>query len=1147
MGISISAYRATIGLFTNRRKQGRIVKCPKSFFTNSRHNFSFGVMEWSLYLCKEKLYKKNIDSMIILRNVIAGSLILQMLIILSCDVHKNPGPARQFSICHANIRSIRSRDHLLHVRCDLAGNFDIITLSETWLTTRDDSNNFALIGYQKPFRRDRSTDDGYGGVMAWVADHVPVKRRRDLEIVDIEIIWLEICQNNVTLLLGVVYRAPNTGQDFWESLLDNIKFINETNLSRIILTGDFNADPSTRHGQLFQAFIEENSFTAFVNEPTRVTDVSATLLDQCITNFPPLIQKCEVIAPVGNSDHCTIAIYCRNEVIKEKPYKRTMWQFNDESFEHFRNAVQAFRWEDQFANSKDDLDICCQEWNDTVLEIAKSIIPHKNVLVRPNDKPWYNNQLRKLKRKMDRSFAKCKLTKLPSDYAMFKRLRSEYQNEIERCKKLYDESRYADLSSKALRNTKKWWSLLKAVYHNAQVYVSIPPLHYGNRIVTDTKEKAELFNNAFISVSKVDDSQATLPDFGNFAPHAPVLEKIVITDSEVEDQIRLLDCNKAYGPDDISPHFLKHGGVALRQSLTRIFNQSLAIGKFPSMWKKSHVIPVHKKGDQSDVNNYRPISLISVVAKVFERIVFKHVFNFFHDNFVLSVHQSGFQPGRSTVTQLIEVYHTFCQAVDANKEIRVVFLDITKAFDKIWHKGLIYKLRKCGIGGCLLQWFCDYLHERMQRVVISGQYSSWEHVTAGVPQGSVLGPLLFLVFINDVTSVVENSKIRLFADDTCLFIEVDDRNEAALKISHDLSNIHDWSTKWLVDFSPSKTKSLIVSNKKDANLNPPVLFNNVIIDEVSSYKYLGLHFASNLRWNSHIDAVTKNAHMRLNRMLPLKWKLDRGTLETMYNVLVLSCMQYASVVWGGTYDSDILKLERLHIEGLRLITGATARSNIANIYGETRCKDIRNMCNDAMLSLMYKIKHNDCPPYLANLLPPETQEVSHHDLRNKHNITVPYNRLECLKRSFFPRAIALWNKLPMSSRNLPSYESFKRHLKPPKTDLNTLYYYGQRWPAVHHTRMRLGCSKLNYDLCFNLRVIDRSTCRCGAHLENAHHYLTMCPLYQDHRTIMQRSVQQVTNFNVKVLLYGDSNLSLDDNILVFQSVHKFIIDSNRFN
>ena len=217
------------------------------------------------------------------------------------------------------------------------------------------------------------------------------------------------------------------------------------------------------------------------------------------------------------------------------------------------------------------------------------------------------------------------------------------------------------------------------------------------------------------------------------------------------------------------------------------------------------------------------MSLLSTVSKVFEKIVFKYVYNHLKDNFVLTDFQSGFLPGRSTVTQLIEVYHMFCSSIDNEKEVRVIFLDIAKAFDRVWHKGILHKLQKAGIDGNLLLWFESYLSDRRQRVVNNGQTSEWGDISAGVPQGAVLGPSSFLIYINDLSSEVTHCNIRFFADDTCLFI-VDDREESVAKINADLEQINKWSKKWLVTFSPSKTKSLIVSNKSDRELNPPVIF-----------------------------------------------------------------------------------------------------------------------------------------------------------------------------------------------------------------------------------------------------------------------------------------------------------------------------------
>ena len=193
--------------------------------------------------------------------------------------------------------------------------------------------------------------------------------------------------------------------------------------------------------------------------------------------------------------------------------------------------------------------------------------------------------------------------------------------------------------------------------------------------------------------------------------------------------------------------------------------------------EKGNVTPIHKKDDKSKCNNYRPVSILSALSKLFEKIVFKYVYNFLHQHGLLTEFQSGFIPGDSTVHQLAYLYHTFSKALDDKKDVRIVFCDMTKAFDKVWHEGLLFKLSRIGIRGMLLKWFLDYLHNRLQRVVIRGQSSEWGEIKAGVPQGSVLGPLLFLIYINDIVNGV-NSSIRLFADDTTLYLSVNDDEDS---------------------------------------------------------------------------------------------------------------------------------------------------------------------------------------------------------------------------------------------------------------------------------------------------------------------------------------------------------------------------------
>ena len=247
---------------------------------------------------------------------------------------------------------------------------------------------------------------------------------------------------------------------------------------------------------------------------------------------------------------------------------------------------------------------------------------------------------------------------------------------------------------------------------------------------------------------------------------------------------------------------------------------------------------------------------------------------------------------------------------------------LSKAFDRVWHHGLIYKLKKWGITGPLLSWIKDYLSNRYQRVIIDGQNSNWNEIGAGVPQGSVLGPLLFLVFINDIVYVIKHCKIRIFADDTCLFITVDNHEEAAQLLNEDLKSIEAWSKKWLVKFSAPKTESMIFSSKP-RNILPRLLFQNCPIAHVNIHKHVGLWFQTNLWWSYHINDISIKCQNRLNLLKIYKYKVSRSTLEKMYFVFIRPLLEYADIVWAGAHDKDLLKLDRLQVEAMRIVTGAT--------------------------------------------------------------------------------------------------------------------------------------------------------------------------------------------------------------------------------
>ena len=413
---------------------------------------------------------------------------------------------------------------------------------------------------------------------------------------------------------------------------------------------------------------------------------------------------------------------------------------------------------------------------------------------------------------------------------------------------------------------------------------NIPPLCNQGELFSDNKDKAEVFNDFFFffsSQNTTNETNASLPEDNFENRHNVTIDSIHLFPSEVNSCFKSLKTGKAAGPDTLNNRILKELPSPLPSPFCDLFNYLLITGQFPEAWKQANITHIYKIDDSSYPSNYRPISLLSAVRKVLEKLVHKYIFNFFfRDNDVITSLQSGFVPGHSTVNQLIDIYNTFCKALDEGKDVRAVFCDVNKAFDRVWHKGLLYKLKIAGITGSLLSWFTNYLNNRSQRVVLPGACSSWKLIKAGVPQGSILGPLLFLVYINDIVDDI-HCKIRLFADDTSLYIIVDNPAEATQMLNSDMEKINQWAKRWLVSFNPVKSESLLFSRKISKPYHPPVAMNNQIITEVTTQKHLGLTFSNDCTWHEHLAQIKTKAWQRINIMRKLKFVFDRKSLQTL--------------------------------------------------------------------------------------------------------------------------------------------------------------------------------------------------------------------------------------------------------------------------
>ena len=265
----------------------------------------------------------------------------------------------------------------------------------------------------------------------------------------------------------------------------------------------------------------------------------------------------------------------------------------------------------------------------------------------------------------------------------------------------------------------------------------------------------------------------------------------------------------------------------------------------------------------------------------------------------------------------------------------------------------------------------------------------------------------------------------------------------------------------------------------------------------------------------------------------------------MYTSFIRPSMEYASVVWGGTYKSDMKKLEKIQIDAMRVITGATARSASLSLYNDTELIPMQERISNSMLVLMWKMRNGLCPSYLSNLIQPNEHRDNYY-LRSQPSVKIPFARLETFKRSFVPHTSSIWNNQPLNVQNAASLEVFKQYLNVKLDPIKQLYYFGERWPSIHHARLRIGCSKLNSDLYHNLHVVESPQCQCGSASEDAAHYLLHCQLFAVARQDLVNSVNLITNVTIHTLLFGNSELTLQKNQNVFAAVHNFICATKRF-
>ena len=732
------------------------------------------------------------------------------------------------------------------------------------------------------------------------------------------------------------------------------------------------------------------SLSQIVSQDTHFGPHGSSLIDLVLLSQPNQLLNCSVIPPLGNSDHhgITLSLKWRLSSKPATTKPRSIWRYRHADFERACTLLDLTNW-DQLLT--ENINESWDTWQQKFLEVMEQCIP-KGTLSKRRNLPWLDKSIVQAIKKRNHLYKKHKRSNNPMLRVQYTRLRNQVTARL-RCAK---QSYFGKLKQ---ASSKVFWRTVKCLNKKPS---PIPELTYRGAVMSSAIEKANALNSFF--------STCFNQSFPQLTPEvAPVLQpqdcpaELLCTEVEIFNMLNALDTSKASGPDGISGKMLKSTAPSITPVLTKLFNLSMRTGIVPTAWKTSAVVPVPKGTISAEPANYRPISLLSICDKILERHVCKLLTAYLASSSPLSSNQWGFTPKKSTVTALLSALHDWHQHLEKGTEVCAVFFDLRKAFDTVPHYPLLCKLEKLGIDCYLQRWICNYLMDRTQQVVVDGATSTALPVVSGVPQGSVLGPLLFLIYIDGVEKVtLSDGTIILYADDMVLYRPIYSQEDYWL-LQQDINAVARW-------ISGSKCKYMTLSRKRASDLPPPINLNSLPLDRVTEFKYLGLRISADLSWSPHINMICAKAR-RLVGMLYRRFyqDADTSTLRQLYVSNIRPHLEYACQVWDPYLKKDIDSLESVQKFAMR-VCSKQWDADYPTLLSSLNLPTLAARRKRMKLCIMYKIVNGlvDFPNA------PVALRDNPFELRNihAHTLTRLSVKTNSFMYSFFPSVLNDWNSLP---------------------------------------------------------------------------------------------------------------------------------------
>lgn len=927
------------------------------------------------------------------------------------------GNVNNLKFLHINTQSLLSSFDEFKILLDTR-KFDIVAMSETWLKDNPALLQYVQIQDYELYYSNRDKIKG-GGVGCYVNSSLKCKRRTDIEKLDKEIehLWLEIPGQNKhsKLLIGVIYRSnkfftANEWIDRFENLLSKIKIICDF---PVLISGDFNInmlDSEKREVKEFQSTLTQFNLDQLINNPTRTTEKSSTLIDLIITDQKNIVKESGVLPCTNISDHDGVYAILKIKLPRYEQrfkYIRSEKTFNQGDFIQDMSRVPF-----HVVYGIDDPELQLDIFNQLFTSCLNEHAPLKKIKVDRPPAPWMQkSEIKKTILERNDLRKQAHKTSDPVLWNKFRELKNLSKKKIRQAKTEY--------YRKALNSPKpkEVWKIINSILHPPPNRIKIKPSDLNSHFAS----------TAFRTIGKLPVPKS---DIKTFIQNADINDETSFrlrpgTYSAVLKIIKNMRNDTSTGPDQIPSKFIKMVAEHICSPLTYIINTFISQNKYPNPWKQSRIVPINKISNPVDRSDYRPISILPCLSKIFEKIVLHQLVDFIDTTAIYKETVSGFRKGHSTGTALLKLRDDIKQAMKAGEVTLVVLVDFSKAFDTICHHSLIKKMSKLGFSKQFLYWTLSYLSDRSQFVQIDADKSEKVPIHHGVPQGSILGPVLFNLYVNDLQDVVNTSTIQ-YADDTTIYksCRPGNINSAETDINNYLNSLSSWSTKNSLAANSIKTKYMICSTSRLSKLHgiethqSNITFTDIPLEREKSTKLLGIQIDEHLTWQYQLNNVLSSCYGSLSTLRKLKHFTTFKLRKQLVEALILSKLDFNDFVYSLS-STKLNKLQRLQLAACSFVYGRYC--NIEDII-KLKWLPIKERRDMNLLKITHKALNSASWPSTCRL------ELHTHSktLRNSNETRLKPSNITGI---FQDTASKVFNCLPLKLKNDTNYKTFCRNTK----------------------------------------------------------------------------------------------------------------------